>query len=115
PLTMSGKHLQRYAGLSGISLPQVESRVDKQTFQAGMLFTHRGVSGPAILQISSYWQPGDDLRVDLLPTLAADWLSGQRQRRPNAELKTVLAEVLPRRLAECLCQYWFRSRPMRRL
>lgn len=113
PLTMSGKHLRRYKELSGISLPQVETRLGKQTFQAGMLFTHRGVSGPAILQISSYWQPGDDLRVDLLPALDDGWLLGQQSRRPAAELKNVLADVLPKRLAQCLCEYWLRSRPMR--
>ena len=114
PLTMSGKHQERYQHLSGLALPQVEARVGKRGFKAGMLFTHRGVSGPAILQISSYWQAGDDLRIDLLPDLdSAAWLQDQRNARPAMELKNVLADVLPRRLAQRLCELWFESRPMK--
>ena len=63
---MSGKHQERFEGLSGVALP-VSARCNGQRFDNFMLITHRGVSGPAILQISSYWQPGDDLRLDLLP------------------------------------------------
>lgn len=114
PLTLSGKHQQRYQDLAGLALPVCEARLGKQGFRAGLLFTHRGVSGPAILQISSYWQPGDDLRLDLVPdTDAAQWLVGQRGERPAAELKTVLGELLPKRLAQRLCELWFESRPMR--
>jgi predicted Rossmann fold flavoprotein len=92
----------------------VEARVGRQAFRAGLLFTHRGLSGPAILQISSYWQPGAELRIDLLPGLdVGAWLVAQRALRPQAELKTVLAEVLPKRLAERLCEHWFATRPMR--
>ena len=114
PLTLSGKHQERYQDLAGVALPVVEARVGKRAFRAGMLFTHRGISGPAILQISSYWQPGDDLRIDLLPDQdATAWLQVQRVARPAAELKNVLADVLPRRLAQRLCELWFESRPMR--
>jgi len=114
PLTLSGKHQERYQDLSGVALPIVEARVGKREFRAGMLFTHRGVSGPAILQISSYWQPGDDLRIDLLPEAdAGAWLQEQRVAHPAAELKNVLADLLPRRLAQRLCELWFESRPMR--
>ncbi|HET6587789.1 MAG TPA: NAD(P)/FAD-dependent oxidoreductase [Oleiagrimonas sp.] len=113
PLTLSGKHLDRYQDLAGVSLSEVEARVGGQAFRAGMLFTHRGVSGPAILQISSYWQPGDDLRVDLTPTLGEGWLSERRQRHPAATLKTVLFDALPKRLAQRLCEVWFDNRPMR--
>jgi len=114
PLIQSGKHQAHYEGLSGVSLPQVVTRAGKQSFRAGMLFTHRGISGPAILQISSYWQPGDDLRVDLAPdTDAADWLQAQRSARPDMELKNVLADLLPKRLAQRLCEVWFSSKPMR--
>ncbi|HEY2622821.1 MAG TPA: aminoacetone oxidase family FAD-binding enzyme, partial [Dyella sp.] len=56
PLTLSGKHQERYQDLAGVALPVVDARVGKRSFRAGMLFTHRGISGPAILQISSYWQ-----------------------------------------------------------
>jgi predicted Rossmann fold flavoprotein len=114
PLTLSGKHLERYGDLAGVAVPQVEARVGGLSFRAGLLFTHRGVSGPAILQVSSYWQPGDDLRIDLLPDRdAGAWLRAQRTARPAAELKNVLAELLPRRLAQRLCDVWFESRPMR--
>jgi len=114
PLTLSGKHQEHYADLAGVALPQVEARVGRQAFRAGLLLTHRGISGPAVLQISSYWQPGDDLRIDLLPELdATEWLRTQRSERAAAELKTVLADALPKRLAQRLCEQWFDSRPMR--
>lgn len=114
PLTLSGKHQERYQDLSGVALPMVEARVGKRAFRAGMLFTHRGISGPSILQISSYWQPGDDLRIDLHPELdLGAWLVEQRAARPAAELKNVLGDALPRRLAQRLCERWFESRPMR--
>ncbi|MEO8810541.1 MAG: NAD(P)/FAD-dependent oxidoreductase [Rhodanobacter sp.] len=106
PLTLSGKHQEQYQDLAGVAVPLVEARVRTQGFRAGLLFTHRGISGPAILQISSYWQPGDDLRLDLLPGHdAGNWLVGQRHVRPLAELKTVLGEVLPKRLAHRLCEH----------
>jgi predicted Rossmann fold flavoprotein len=114
PLTLSGKHQAHYQGLAGVALPMVEARAGRQAFRAGLLFTHRGLSGPAILQISSYWQPGAELRIDLLPGLdVGTWLVAQRALRPQAELKTVLADVLPKRLAERLCEHWFATRPMR--
>ena len=114
PLTLSGKHQEHYQDLAGVALPAVETRVGKQSFRAGLLFTHRGISGPAILQVSSYWQPGDDLRIDLLPDMdVGPYLVEQRTARPLAELKTVLGEVLPKRLVQRLCEQWFESRPMR--
>jgi predicted Rossmann fold flavoprotein len=114
PLTLSGRHQEYYQDLAGVALPAVETRVGKQSFRAGLLFTHRGISGPSILQISSYWQPGDDLRADLLPDIQAGaWLVEQRAARPLAELKTVLGDVLPKRLAQRLCEQSFESRAMR--
>jgi predicted Rossmann fold flavoprotein len=114
PLTLSGKHQEHYQDLAGVALPMAETRVGRQAFRAGLLLTHRGLSGPSILQISSYWQPGDDLRIDLLPDAdAAAWLATQRAARPLAELKTVLGEALPKRLAQRMCDLWFESRPMR--
>ena len=114
PLTLSGKHQERYQDLAGLALPVSEAKLGKRGFRAGLLFTHRGLSGPSILQISSYWQPGDDLRIDLSPDVdVGDWLIGQRAERPVAELKTVLGELLPKRLAQRLCELWFESKPMR--
>ena len=113
PLTLSGKHQEHYADLAGVALP-AEARAGRQAFRGGLLFTHRGVSGPSILQVSSYWQPGEDLRLDLLPDRdAADWLPAQRASRPAAELKTVLGDALPKRLAQRLCDLDFGNRPMR--
>ena len=113
PLTLSGKHKERFADLSGVSLP-VTASCNGQSFSNSMLVTHRGISGPAILQVSSYWQPGDDLRLDLLPgTDAFEQLRQWQAERPAAELRTVLGEVLPKRFAQRLCEVWLPSRPMR--
>ena len=113
PLTLSGKHQERFEGLAGVALP-VEAAANDASFRDALLFTHRGLSGPAILQISSYWEPGTDLRVDLLPGVdAEEALLAARAERPLAELKTVLSTLLPRRLAERLCEIWLPNRPMR--
>ena len=113
PLTLSGRPQERLADLAGVALP-VRARCNGAQFRNAMLFTHRGVSGPAILQISSYWNPGDDLRLDLLPDEDAyAWLRAQRDERPAAELRSVLGERLPRRFAQRLCEHWLASRPMR--
>jgi predicted Rossmann fold flavoprotein len=114
PLTLSGKHQERMADLSGVALPVIARR-DDMGFHNFMLITHRGVSGPAILQISSYWQPGDDLRLDLLPGRDALETLQQLQRdRPGAELRTVLGDLLPKRFAQRLCEIAFAgSRPMK--
>ena len=113
PLTFSADDLVRYQDLSGIGLP-VEASCNGQSFSASMLFTHRGISGPAILQISSYWTHGEELRVNLLPNIdGAEWLLRRQQSRPAAELKTVLGERLPNRLAQRLSEIRFDSRPLR--
>jgi len=115
PLTLSGTHQERFAELSGVALP-VEARCNGQSFRNFMLITHRGISGPAILQISSYWQPGNDLRLDLLPDHdAAQWLRQMKRERGASELRTVLSEVMPRRLALRLCEQWLKDKPMRQL
>ena len=113
PLTLTGKHAERLHDLAGVSLP-VEARCNGAAFRNFMLFTHRGISGPAILQISSYWQPGDDLRLDLLPgrdiaALLQEW----RRDRRDAELKTLLGEAMPRRFAQRLCEHWIANKPLR--
>jgi hypothetical protein len=113
PLTLSGRHLEWFADLSGVALP-VESRCRGMSFRAAMLITHRGLSGPAILQISSYWAPGEDLRLDLLPGIDAfDFLSSQQQRHPTAALRTVLSEALPKRLSQRLCESSLGSKVLR--
>ena len=102
PLTLPEPQRTHYGQLAGVSLP-VRVGCGKQRFEAGFLFTHRGLSGPAILQISSYWQGGQSIEVDWLAGRpAAAWLRERRRERPAAELKNVLAEVLPKRLAQLL-------------
>ena len=113
PLTLTGKHQEHLQDLSGVALP-VEATCNGRSFRNFMLITHRGVSGPSILQISSYWQPGDDLQLDLLPDCdALEVLREQQTDRPAAELKTVLSDLLPRRFAQRLCELWLPNRPMR--
>ncbi len=89
--------------LAGVSLEAVVSCAE-QSFRENILFTHRGVSGPAILQISSYWRQGTAIRLDLVPDLAPGFLQERKHARPRAEAKTVLAEILPARLAQALAQ-----------
>ena len=113
PLTLTGKHQEHLQDLSGVALP-VEASCNGRSFRNFMLITHRGVSGPSILQISSYWQPGDDLRLDLLPDSDAFQLLREQQiARPAAELKTVLSDALPRRFAQRLCELWLPNRLMK--
>ena len=88
--------------ISGVSL-DVTARCGRASFREALLFTHRGLSGPAILQVSSYWRPGQQIVVDMLPDLdAAAFLKERKRTRPKAELRTVLAEKLPQRLAQAL-------------
>jgi len=102
PLTATPQALGVGEVLSGISLEAIAS-VGSHGFRENILFTHRGLSGPAILQISSYWRLGGTIVLDLLPDRDAETLLKERKRaRPKAEPKTVLAELYPARLAQAL-------------
>jgi len=104
PLTFAGADLALMQPLSGLAT-EVLAACGKQAFREAMLFTHRGLSGPAILQISSYWREGAEIRLDLLPGRdAATLLRAAKQARPNAALRTVLGDMLPARLAQALAQ-----------
>ncbi len=104
PLTFGGEDLALMQPLAGVAL-ECLAGAPKPGFREGMLFTHRGLSGPAILQASSYWQPGQPLTLNLLPGQDARTLLLDRKRaRPKAEGKTVLAELLPSRLAAVLAE-----------
>jgi predicted Rossmann fold flavoprotein len=101
-LKFTGEMLALCQSLSGVSVEAVVS-CGRQSFRENILFTHRGLSGPAILQISSYWREGVTLSIDLAPGLEVEnFLRERRRSRPRAELKTVLAEVLPARLAHAM-------------
>ena len=113
PLVLTGTHSQRLEGLSGLSL-EVEAESRGQAFRNAMLVTHRGLSGPAILQVSSYWEAGEPLAINLLPGVdALAFLRENRAARPASELRTVLAERMPKRLAQRLCEHWLGDRPLR--
>lgn len=104
PFTFDDKTLESLRPLSGVSAEAVVS-CSKTSFREALLFTHRGMSGPAILQISSYWQPGQEIVVDLLPGRDAfEELRAARSEKPKQELHNVLAELLPRRLAQMVCE-----------
>lgn len=88
--------------LAGVSFEAIAS-LGKRSFRENILFTHRGLSGPAILQISSYWHPGAAINIDMLPDLdTREYLTGRKRARGKSEPQTVLAEVLPKRLAQSL-------------
>lgn len=100
PLTFEPGALEKLTPLAGVSTNAVVSR-GKTRFEEALLFTHRGLSGPAILQISSYWREGDSITVDLLPGEdALDFFRAARQSAPKQHLQTALAERLPKRLAQ---------------
>ena len=104
PLTFSGETLAFMQSLSGVSL-EVIARCGRTSFREAMIFAHRGLSGPAILQISSVWRAGQSITLDLLPgTDAGAFLIERKKARPKAELKTVLGEVFPQRLAQQIAQ-----------
>lgn len=113
PFTLTQEMLDGlFAGLAGIST-EITAECADGAFRENLLFTHRGLSGPAMLQISSYWQKGTAVRINLLPGKPVfTWLQTLQKQRPKAELKTVLAEVLPTRLAHRLCETLFPNRPL---
>lgn len=102
PLTLGGDEIL-FRDLSGVAAP-VEARAGKSKFREAALFTHRGLSGPAILQISSYWRHGETVAIDFLPDRAPDWLVQAKRSQPRATLRKLLAEALPTRLADTLCE-----------
>ena len=103
PFTLHKPLLEQLQVLSGVSVPSVITAEDGTVFRESLLFTHRGLSGPAVLQISSFWQAGEFVTINLLPDCElASWLDEQRTSHPNQSLKNTLAMQLPKRLVECL-------------
>jgi hypothetical protein len=102
PLTLHAEDKNKFAPLSGIAVPCVVSN-QRKSFKEAVLFTHRGLSGPAILQISSYWQAGEGIVINLLPSLdLISFLKNKRLQKSQAKLKTLLVELLPKRLTATL-------------
>ena len=102
PLTLGGEEVL-FRSLSGVAT-EVVARAGKASFREAALFTHKGLSGPAILQISSYWRAGEPVRIDFLPSRAPHWLTAAKRARPRVHFHTLLGEVLPDRLAETLAK-----------
>ena len=102
PFTLQPHDKEQLEALSGVSVECLVSNARIQ-FKENILFTHRGLSGPAILQVSSYWKPGETIEINLLPDISVvERLTIRRQKQPQLKLKTVLAEVLPKRLLSAL-------------
>ena len=103
PFTLHKPLLEQLQTLSGVALEATIDAQDGTRFKEAMLFTHRGLSGPAVLQISSYWLPGEFVTIDLSPATPLDaFLTVQREAHPNLSLKNSLAKILPKRLVEVL-------------
>ena len=104
PLTFNEKILAMCKELSGLSLKAVVS-FNKTFFEEGMLFTHRGLSGPSILQISSYWKLGNNIKVNLSPKLDIfKMLVNEKKKNPKQDINNIISQILPNRLAHILCK-----------
>jgi predicted Rossmann fold flavoprotein len=102
PLTL-GEDEALFRTLSGVSA-EVVAKAGKAAFREAALFTHKGLSGPAILQVSSYWRHGEAIAIDFLPDAEAAWLAEEKRARPRVTVKAALARRLPERLAETLAE-----------
>ncbi len=112
PLLWGKEDLKNFSELSGISIEAVVS-CHKNSFRENILFTHRGLSGPAILQISSYWKKGESLHINLLPDLPlGEWLLEQKNKGVKAQMKNLLSQFISKRFLEIWCERYFPSNPL---
>jgi len=112
PMTLAGKWHDFVAALSGVSIPVVAS-VTSKSFSQSMLFTHRGLSGPAILQLSNYWYLGEKISVDLLPsTDLYEELIQKKNTQPQATINQVLSHYFPKSLVNALQNQWWEKKPL---
>ncbi|MBA2125721.1 aminoacetone oxidase family FAD-binding enzyme [Hyphomicrobium methylovorum] len=102
PLTL-GHAENLFQSLSGVST-DVIARCGDVAFREAALFTHKGLSGPAVLQISSYWTPGEEIGINFLTQLGSTWLIDAKRSHPRSGLRSVLGQALPARLAEALAE-----------
>jgi predicted Rossmann fold flavoprotein len=115
PFTLTEAQLEALKTLAGVAV-EAEVQCGKQRFREGLLFTHRGLSGPAILQISSYWIPKESVRVNLAPKHdAAAMLIAAKATHPRQEAATFLSTLLPRRLAQCIVEQHLPGHELSRL
>ncbi|HCH50460.1 MAG TPA: aminoacetone oxidase family FAD-binding enzyme [Proteus sp.] len=105
PFTLHKPLLEQLNSLSGVAVPAIVTAKDGTSFKENILFTHRGLSGPAILQISSYWHPGEYVSINLLPNIDLQAsLQAKRQEHPNQSVKNTLSRLLPKRLIEIMIE-----------
>lgn len=114
PFTLHDKDKQLFSELAGVAIDSVVQH-EQQQFRESMLFTHRGLSGPAILQISSYWQPGNDIHIDMIPDKDLMFYLRDLKQHSSKQLKTVLAEHLPKRLLEMILPAELAEKPVPQL
>jgi predicted Rossmann fold flavoprotein len=112
PLTFKRDDLDDFSDLSGISA-NATVFCNGQSFREAILFTHRGLSGPAVLQISNYWQPGDEVVINLLPDIDLTKTIKQWQKeRPKTELKNLIGELVTKRVAHRWLELWHHNKPV---
>ena len=103
PLTFEEKELEFCKSLAGVSL-NASVKINKTVFNEGLIFTHRGISGPSILQISSYWNAEQPISINLLPELNMNLiLKERRKENPKQNISNILADYLPNKLALAIC------------
>ena len=103
PLTFKNETLEFCKNLTGISI-NASVAIDKISFEEGLVFTHRGISGPSILQISSYWKEGKPITINLLPSVNVyEILTNKRLNSPKTNISNILSEFLPKKLATAIC------------
>lgn len=112
PFTLHSEDKEKLSLLSGIGVDSIVSNKQKR-FRENILFTHRGLSGPAILQISSYWRAGEEITINLLPEVQLfDFLKLAQSQHPQKQLNTILAELLPKRVVETFLSVDFSYKPL---
>ncbi len=115
PVTLEGRRLDQLEELAGVSLDTVTA-ANGSAFRENILFTHRGLSGPAVLQASSYWEVGQPLKIDLFPDLdIGTHIREVRQQRPKLELKNLLSSLLTKRVAQRWCDLWLANKTLEQL
>ncbi len=102
PFICNDKDKKIFSSMSGVSF-EVLAKCNKACFEGNILFTHNGISGPAILQISSYWNSGDEISLKILPSIdIEELLKNKKMQNPKQELRTILGEILPKRFVQVL-------------
>jgi len=119
PFTLAKKNLEKYKDLSGVALPvSVSCKTGKQLVSVSddMLFTHRGISGPAILKLSAGWEYGEEIKIDLLPSVnIKNYIDTQRNQHPDQLLLNSLSQIMPKRLVACIYEDEIASRKLKQL